>query len=118
MATSRFNENLQPALQTDTAKNIIREFEKWALKNSTGWIVYSNWYVGITNNPNARKSAHNSANGHLYFWLEQNARSRRIAEAIETYFHNKGMKEKDLKGGAKDDSKYIYIYKKYPTIVD
>ena len=115
---TRFNENLQPALSTITAKSIIAKIKRWMLKNSTAWVKYSNWYIGITNNPTARASAHRSANGHLYFWKEYDAKSRRIAEAIETHFHKKGMKEKDLKGGAKDDSRYIYVYKKYPTIAD
>ncbi len=114
----RFNENLPSPLSTDTAKSIISKIERWVEKHSTAWVVYGNWYIGITNNPNARASAHKSANGHLYFWNEYDARSRRIAEAIETRFHNKGMKERDLKGGARDDSRYVYVFKKHPTIAD
>lgn len=118
MPSKRFNTNLQPALSSDTAKIIIGKIKRWTLKKSVGWVVYEKWYIGITNNPNARATTHKSANGHLYFWKEYNAKSRRIAEAIETYFHKKGMKEKDLKGGAREDSRFIYVYKKYPTIAD
>jgi len=41
------------------------------------------------------------------------------AEIIETYFHSKGMLNTDDKGGYdKENSKYVYVYKKHPTILD
>lgn len=106
-------------LQTETAKSIVRKIKYWVEKNSTVFVDYSNWYIGITNKPHIRKSQHAvNIEGKPYFWQEYNARSRQIAEAIEKSFHDRGMKEKRHAGGARDDSKYVYIYKKYPTIFD
>ena len=36
-------------LKTVTAKRIIKEIELYTSKNSTFYVVYSNWYCGITN---------------------------------------------------------------------
>jgi hypothetical protein len=106
-------------LQTDTAQSIIRRIEYWVKKNSTFFVEYSNWYIGITNKPHIRKSQHTTnIEGKPYFWQEYNARTRNIAEAIEKRFHDKGMKDARHVGGAKSDSKYVYVYKKYPTIFD
>jgi len=110
---------METALKTDTAKRIKKEIEAHVRGYSNFFVVYSNWYIGITNNVSKRKTQHKTANkGDLYFWVDYNARSRRIAEAIELYFHKKGMLETEKVGGAKEDSKYIYVYKKHPTIVD
>ena len=111
--THKTIENLTSALSTETAKSIIGQIERWVAENSTGRVVCENWYVGITNYPYARASAHQLADGQLKFWKVYDAKSRRIAEAIETFFHDKKMQGKDVKGGAKDDSRYIYVYLKY-----
>jgi hypothetical protein len=106
-------------LQTQTAKSIIRKIEYHVFKNSTAWIVWSNWYIGITNKPHRRKSQHIvDLKGKPFFWVEYNARSRDIAESIEKRFHDKGMRDARHAGGARNDSKFVYVYKKYPTIFD
>lgn len=106
-------------LQTTTATSISRKIEYWVKKNSTLVTEYSNWYVGITNKPHIRKGQHATKNaGKPYFWQEYNARTREIAEAIEKRFHDKGMKDARHAGGARYDSKYVYVYKKHPTIWD
>ncbi len=115
----RFNTTLLAAISTDTAKYIIKEINCWVDKHSNGWIDYCNWYVGITNHPPTRRSAHkqnNSSDPHA--WKDWNAKSRRISEAVETYFHDLGMKDYDTKGGAIESSKWIYVYKKHPTLLD
>lgn len=115
----RFNPNLPDALGTATAKEIIKDIKRWRMKNSILEIDYSRWYCGITNNPYTRKNQHKSKNGSdPYAWLELDARSRRIAEAVETYFHDRGMKDSDSKGGSAENSKFIYVYKKRPTWFD
>ena len=97
----------------------MRKIKYWVQKNSTVFIDYSNWYVGITNHPHIRKSQHSiNIEGNPYFWQEYIARTREIAEAIEKSFHDRGMKEKRHAGGARSDNKYVYVYKKYPTIFD
>ena len=107
-------------LKTKTAKKIIKEIESHIFQNSTFYVVYDNWYCGITNNPISRQNAHKSKNGKTTFlWESYNARSVNIALAIETYFHSKGMLNTDDKGGYdKENSKYVYVYKKHPTILD
>jgi len=48
-----------------------------------------------------------------------NMKSVRLSLALETSFHNQGLLDKDTKGGYdKKTSKYIYVYKKFPTIID
>lgn len=107
------------ALKTETAKRIIREINLWTKKNSALSVNYSNWYVGITADETNRKSSHKSNNyGEIFFWQCFNARSVNIARAIETYFHKKGMLEKDLPGAITERSKFVYVYKKNPTLVD
>jgi len=106
-------------MKTETEKQIIRKINAWAKKNSTLEIDYKRWYIGVTNNEQARKSKHKSAiGGDIYFWQAYNARSKKLALAIELYFHNKGMLETKLPGGTAEDTKMVYVYKKYPTILD
>lgn len=117
--TPRFNENLSPALSTETAKEIISEIKKWTRKHSIIDVDNTRWYCGITNNPPKRKSGHKyDIEAEPYAWKNFNAKSRRIAEAIETHFHRLGMKDHDTKGGSAEDSKYVYVYKKHPTWFD
>ena len=107
-------------LKTKTAKKIIKEIELQVSENSTLYVEYSNWYCGITNNPTVRKSGHKSKNNRKpAFWKSFNARSVKISLSIETHFHKKGMLDTDDKGGYdKEKSKFIYVYKKHPTILD
>lgn len=119
IATPRFNPNLPKPLTTITAKNIIKSFNKWIAANSKIDVDYSRWYCGITKNPYKRYSNHKSSiKSEPYAWVEMDAKSRRIAEAVETYFHSLGVKDSDSKGGSSVDSKYVYIYKKRPTWFD
>lgn len=117
----RFNPSLPDPLNTPTAIVIIAEIMAHTqLHAKLVNADHTRWYCGITNNPDARSTAHKSKNGNEpYAWKEWNAKSRRIAEAIETYCHDiLKMKDKDTKGGGKDDSKYIYVYKKHTSIFD
>ena len=115
----RFDPNLPDALKTKTAKGIIAKIKSWSNYHSTFGVDYARWYCGITNKPDTRKSQHKHTNqADPYALNEYDAKSRRIAEAIETYFHDLGMKDSDSKGGSAVDSKYIYVYKKRPTWFD
>ena len=107
-------------LKTKTARKIIKEINTHISENSTFAIKYQRWYCGITNNPNTRKSGHKAKNNKVpALWKPFNARSVKIALAIETYLHKKGMLDTDDKGGYdKEKSKFIYVYKKHPTILD
>ena len=92
----RFNPSLPKAKSTITAKSIIRKVNAWCLYHSTIGIDYARWYCGITNNPPKRKTAHKAANAtDPYAWCASDAKSKRIAEFIETHFYNLGMKDSD-----------------------
>lgn len=105
--------------KTKTEKRITQDIEAWLNTNSTLFVKYRNWYIGITNDPAARRLKHkNKLKTDPYFWKSFYTCNVRIASAIETHFHKKGMLESDKKGGVTDDSKYVYIFKKYPTILD
>lgn len=113
------DDNNMTPLQTETAMKIIRKIEYWVKKNSTISVMYKNWYVGVTNAPHIRKRQHKTKiETEPYFWQEYNARTKEIALAIETRFHKKGMKESHKTGGVRTETKYVYVYKKYPTIFD
>ena len=117
----RFNPGLPNPLSTDNAKKIIRQIKAHTEKHAKLIKAdHSLWYCGITNNPIIRNTSHKYINKDTpYAWKYWNAYSRRIAEAIETYCHKKlGMKDKDAKGGASQDSKWVYVYKKHKTILD
>lgn len=93
---------------------------KWVRENSTFTSDYARWYVGVTKNPSQRQAAHNSKmpNGTLY-WKHFYVASSKIASDLETELHiNYGFLETDKKGNIQNDSKYIYVFKKHPTIVD
>lgn len=92
---------------------------EWVKSNSTFFSDNSRWYCGITNNPNIRKAQHEATiKESPYFFKCWCVKSVRIAKALETSMHNKGMLDKDIKGGARLNSWYIYVFKKYPTIID
>ncbi len=96
-----------------------KEIDIWVSQNSVFTINYTRWCCGITRNPNIRKTQHmrklNSEPCYFNVWC---AKSLRIASSLEASFHNKGIKDKDLTGGVKNDSYYIYVHKLRPTILD
>lgn len=64
---------------------------------------YSIWTIGITDDPDRRKSEH----GNPKYWMQWNADSETIARNVEKYFLNKGMKGAGGGGGTAD---YVYIF--------
>ena len=110
--------NILP-IESKTAKNAIEIFNRHVDEHSSFTIDYTRWYVGVTNNPLSRKNAHKSILGHeIFFWKHFYCKSKLIALAVEKFFHDKGMLEKDLQGGTASNTYYVYVYKKYPTILD
>ncbi|MEI2708292.1 MAG: hypothetical protein V9E96_04640 [Chitinophagaceae bacterium] len=81
--------------------------------------VYGNWYVGITNDAMVRKAQHikEKSTKALYFnfWDTGN---KSTAIEIEKFFHQLGMKDKASIGGAKSDSKFVYVFKLHTTLAD
>jgi hypothetical protein len=100
-----------------TEKKIIRQINSWIKEHSTLYVEFSNWYIGVTNDPQSRELSHRQKASTQY-WVCFNARSKKIALLIETWGHSKGMLETDKKGGVRENTKFVYIYKKHGNIVD
>ena len=66
---------------------------------------YSDWYIGITDDPQRRKGEHDN----LTIWHDWKADSEQIARDVEKYFLNKEMSG-GMGGG--DTPNSVYIYKK------
>ena len=64
---------------------------------------YHSWYIGITDNPDERKSSHGNTIG----WTVLIADSENDAREIEKFFLGKGMKG-DTGGGKSPNHVYIY----------
>ncbi len=91
-----------------------RRIRKWVRYHSFLWVRYSRWYVGITNSPRLRKAQHANANGKKpRHWMVWDAGSCKNALAIERYFgaYGCGMKGGKVKGNAKRNSRFVYVYK-------
>jgi predicted GIY-YIG superfamily endonuclease len=102
-----------------TTTKIIRQIEAYVKQKSTIIIDYKRWYIGVTNNPSIRKSQHKSLNNEEpYFWKHWYCYSKENALTVEKYFHKKGMLNTSKQGGTAENSKYVYVYKKYPTLID
>lgn len=102
-----------------TTTKIKKQIEKYVKENSNFFVDYSRWYIGVTNNPEIRKNQHKSLNNkEPNFWKHWYCYSKENALEIEKYFHKKGMLETSKTGGVAEDSKYVYVYKKYLTILD
>jgi len=105
--------------RTKTYIKARKKFLEHVRSHSTLIVAYPRWYAGMTNKTNARRTSHNSKmpNGTPY-WLKIYCGSRAIADKLETSLHELGFLETDIKGGIDDNSKYVYIFKQYPTILD
>lgn len=80
-------------------QEIIKQIENFAnmLRD------YSVWTIGITNDPERRRSEHDSTPG----WHHWDAETEDAARRIEKYFLDKGMKG-DTGGG--DNPTYVYMF--------
>ena len=106
------------SINSKTAKEINDQIKQW--RNAHSFVKADNkrWYIGITKNPELREKQHTkkaSTDGYsvsyFKFW---NAKTKKIARAIESHWHDLEMRETDLHGNATDESIYVYVYKKYP----
>ena len=97
---------------------IKRSIEKWIKENSTFFVMYENWYCGITKYPDdTRLKQHiNKKNIEGLFFNIWETDSVEDANEIEVYFSDKGTINSPSKAGAKKNSKYVYVYKSSPTI--
>ncbi len=64
---------------------------------------YSVWTIGVTDDPNRRKTEH----GNLGTWFQWDADTQDAARNVEAYFLAEGMKGGTGGGGGAD---YVYIF--------
>lgn len=90
-------------------------------------VSYPKWYVGLTNDPEERKSQHireGKLKGNLSTWMAVDAESVEVARKVEkyftvkNYFHSDGYPNEGLShpcqggpGGGDDDSRFVYAFK-------
>lgn len=76
-----------------------------AIKAAIEQIVssYSNWTIGVTDDPNRRKGEHGNPN----HWHQWNADTEQAARNVESYFLAKHMKGG---GGGPGRADYVYIF--------
>lgn len=107
---------LVPPTQTKTYRSINSAISAWINKNSVLWTDKSRWYAGITNDENRRRIEHAVKNKEaIRCWKCWDAKSLRIANALESSLSARGFLNSPYKGGAISTSKYIYVYKKIAT---
>jgi len=76
---------------------------KIAIERVVGNTRYSSWTIGITDDPDRRRSEHNNPT----HWHQWRADTETIARNVEKYFLDKGMKG-DAGGGISPN--YVYIF--------
>lgn len=64
---------------------------------------YSIWTIGVTDDPDRRKTEHNNPK----YWMQWRADTEATARNVEKYFLAKGMKG-DIGGGKSPN--YVYIF--------
>ncbi len=69
--------------------------------------AYSDWYVGISEDPESRLQQHGSKNA----WIYREATSNEVARRIEKYFVEV-LGTDGGSGGGDEYSDYVYAYKK------
>ena len=67
--------------------------------------TYSDWRIGITNDPSGRYKRHQDEGRDTRLWKQWEADSETDARSVEAYFINKGMK-----GGVDGDTNGNFVY--------
>ena len=102
-----------------TYRKVRKEILEHMKRNSTIWVENSRWYVGITNDENRRKKEHEIKNNkQCKFWNCWDMKTKRLSRALESALHKQKLLDKDTPGNITEASKFIYVYKKRPTILD
>ncbi len=100
---------------------IITDFKSHIAINSQITINYSNWYCGITKHPDAKEriKKHIKQKDTLgLFLIVRNAKTMENANSIEKHFSDIGTTNAAHKGGATSESIYVYMFKRYTTVLD
>ena len=101
--TTKHVNTYEEVLSLKTTADIIAQLELWIVKHSVLVKDYTNWFVGIAD-------IETTTNG-LKHLKSINAESMQVAMAVETYYHDKGMKTTFYKGGTSAKTKHVYIHK-------
>ncbi len=94
--------------------NIIERIDEH-LKNS-GRRYYSDFYIGITNDPERRLFDEHNVKKDYMWWIYSKADNIEIARKVEKHYLDKGMRGGD--GGGDDTSVYVYCYTVSPTTIE
>lgn len=100
-------------------KRAINSYISTKKGKSDFFIDHSNWYIGVTNNAQVRKVQHQrQKNISALYYKAWDAETKSNALAIEKHFHDLGMKDKASSGGAVETTKYVYVFKINPNMID
>lgn len=69
---------------------------------------YSDFYVGITNDIERRLFEEHKVSKENAWWIYRVADTKAVAQAVEEYFLDKGMRGDT--GGGTEDTTYVYCY--------
>ena len=99
--------------KTKTYRSVVAKINRHIADNSWANTPLSRWYVGITNDPKRRKSEHQAEFGlSIRNYAVFYAYTKKTASQVEDYFSKKGTSNCPGSRGAKDDSRWVYVYKK------
>lgn len=97
-----------------TKESIIKAFKEHFRNSSKQH--YSDFYVGITDNVTRRLFGEHNVDKDRGWWIWQPADSKSIAQEVENYFLDKGMK--GAPGGGNDGTVFVYCYEVTQSTVE
>lgn len=96
-------------MEINSIKGQITKHIKKSMDSDNPRLNY--WYCGITNDELRRKAEHNLKKGIVNYWKCFDAETRFNANEVESYFSKKGTINAPHAGGAKQNSRFVYIFK-------
>ena len=105
--------------KSKTYKSIVAKINAHMKLHSYLCVDAERWYVGISNSPVRRNGEHTRKFGEdIKFFKSFYAYSMKIASQVEDYFSKKGTINACGSRGATEDSKWVYVFKANPTVLD
>lgn len=98
---------------------IKRDIKRWVSENSVT-VQNWRWYCGITKHSDRTRIVQHIREKGIegLCWHPWNAGTFENAHEIEVYFSGIGMANAPTTGGATSESKFVYVFKQYPTLID
>jgi len=78
-----------------------------AIEQKVGSTDYKIWTIGITDDPERRKTEHDAKGESTTYWKDWKADTETIARNVETLFLSRGMKGGT---GGGDHPTYVYVF--------